>query len=80
MPAEIVVPMFVLQFLVLAGALVGAFIVGRWYQRRRNEGLSKSGIIDLAKSTAEAELVQQYEAGVTQVKALAERIKALRSQ
>lgn len=80
MPAEIVIPLSVLQILFGGACVIGAFIFGRWYQRRRTEGLSKPAIIDLAKSTAESELVQQYEAGVAQVKALAERIKALRSQ
>lgn len=80
MPAEIVVPMLVLQAIFWAVCVAAAFMAGRWYQRRRAQGLEKPQILDLAKSTAEAELVKQYEAGVTQIKALAERIKAMRGQ
>jgi hypothetical protein len=80
MPAEIVVPMLALQLIFWAVSVAAAFLVGRWYQRRTYEGLSKHEIIGLAKSTGEAELVKQYESLVTQVQAVAAKIKAARGQ
>jgi hypothetical protein len=78
MPSEIVVPMLVLQAIFWAVSVAAAFSVGRWYQRRRAEGMEKGAIIDLAKDTGEAKLVALYESKVGEVKALAEKIKAMR--
>ena len=80
MPSEIVVPMLVLQVIFWAVWVVAAFMFGRWYQRRRSEGMDRGEIIDLAKTTGEAKLVALYEQKVGEVKALAEKIKALRGQ
>jgi hypothetical protein len=74
----------IIVVLVWLGSLYGAFVFGRWWQRRRTEGLSKDEIINRGKETVKVisgdALVKaraEYEQAMTFAKKKAEEINIL---
>lgn len=61
-----------IDVLVGAGSFVVGWFLGGWYKSRRNEGMSKAQVTDLAQE----ELAKEYQAAVAKVKEIAARIKA----
>ena len=76
--AEVVVPLVILQGIGLVIWAVAAFLLGRWYQRRRSEGMEKPAIIDLAKQTALAEANKEYDSLIAKAKEVAAKINSLK--